>query len=160
MKATMSFLFLCACVGMDVDVHDGGGDGGGGEPPPWKQPGFHIGALDDLPDWAAPDESHLNETTDFPTPFLRPCLSCGKHGFLRKGACANPRCDLFYMFLEHWDPKQKGRGKGQAWNVDKWNAFWNNRDSTHPTFGGWKPYAAPKKNRGVKRRENLYWKDR
>ena len=68
MKAMMSFFFLWVCMGMDVDVHDGGGDGGGGEPPPWKQPGYHIGALDDLPDWAVPDESHLNETRIFPLP--------------------------------------------------------------------------------------------
>ena len=140
----MILLFCWMCQGMDVDV-----GGGGGEPPlpPWKEPPAHVGALDDFPE------------TDWQTPFLRTCHRCGKTACLRKNGCANPGCHLFYVTKAGWQPGKVGKQQGSQWKAVDWNRYWERRPPVNNTvLPDYKPLHKPR-NRGVKRRENTWWKD-
>ncbi len=158
MKAMMILLFCWVCAGMDVDVHDGGGDGGGGEPPPWKQPPAHVGALDDFPEWPG-NASQQQSDLDWQTPFLRMCHRCHKTAYLRKEGCANPGCHLFYVTKAGWQPGKVGKQQGSQWTAVDWNRYWERRPpANNQVLPDYKPLHKPR-NRGVKRRENTWWKD-
>jgi hypothetical protein len=55
-----------------------------------------------------PPEGQPNVMGSDADQFLRECQACHRHGYLRKGGCANPDCKLYYMFREKWEYWRKG----------------------------------------------------
>ena len=88
----------------DVALGDGGAD------PPDRNPKKFIPTIDCSPD----EENEGDEDDDDDTTRLRWCdhpkYGCGKKTYLRKHACANPSCGMFYMRHRNatWT-KQKGK---------------------------------------------------
>jgi hypothetical protein len=78
---------MAACAGA-------GGSGGGGGKDDWyrKAPVGTVDIDDDDDEEEEEDEKERDRQVAESEEFLRWCSACRKHGYLRKGACANWQC--------------------------------------------------------------------
>ena len=119
--ASCSGVFVCPDRDKSSTAMCPGGDGGGGDKkPPWKVPVFDGLPPDEGDDeweqdweedeWGEPQRLLVAGLNNWPAavpfpdvaPGVRYCkYGCKKMSLLRKKACANPACHLFYMKKQH-----------------------------------------------------------